>query len=87
MKKRRICARKPRRDVDVMWKAGETCAGGEKTKHESIGSVAANQDNIENRKKAGSKAQGTKGLRKKCKCRGSVSSLSRLIQSFRRRYH
>ena len=39
---RRICARKPRRVVDIMWKSGETWAKGAKTKKQSVISVAAN---------------------------------------------
>ena len=58
---RRVCARKPRRVVDIMWKTGKTWAEGEETKHESVGSVAANQENIENTKEAGREALGTQG--------------------------
>ena len=56
------------------------------SKHESIGSVPVNHDNRENSKEAGSETQGTQGLSKNCRCRESVSSLSRLIKSFRNKY-
>ena len=39
------------------------------------------------RKKAGREAEGTQGLSKKCISRESVSPLSRLIRSFRHKYH
>ena len=86
VEERRICAGKPRRVVDMMWKMGSTWAEGEKTKHESIGSVAANQDQ-QNNKEAGSEAQGTQCLSRNCRCRKSVSSLSRLIKLFCNKYH
>ena len=87
MDERRVCAKKPRRVVGIMWKTGETWAEGEKTKHESIGSVAANQESIENAKKAEREALGTQGSSKNCRCRGSVSSSWRLIKSFRNKYN
>ena len=68
-------------------KTGETWAEGENSKHESIDSVAVNHDQIENSREAGSETQGTKGLRMNCRCRGSVSSLSRLIKSFPNKYY
>ena len=87
VEERRICARKPRRVVDIMWEMGKTWAKAEKTKHESIGSIAANYYYIENSKEAGSETQRTQGLSKNCRCKGSVSSLSRLMTSFRNKYN
>ena len=66
------------RDVDY----GEDLGRGRKTNQESTGSVAANQDSLENSKEAGREAQGTRGLSKNCRCIGSVSSLSRVIKYF-----
>ena len=56
-------------------------------KHESIGLVAVNHDKIENSREAEGEAQGTQGLSKNCRCRGGLSSLSRLVKSFRNKYH
>ena len=50
------------------------------TKQESTGSVAANQVNLENSKKAEREVQRTQSLCRNCRCRGSVSSLSRVIK-------
>ena len=80
---RRICQTKPRRAVDVMWKTGKTWAGKKITKQESFVSVVANQDKLENSKETEKDAQLTQGLsRKGTRYRGSVSSLSRVINYF-----
>ena len=60
---------------------------GEKSRQESIGSVAANPDNLEGNKEAGGEAQGTQDLSKNCTSRESVSPLSHLIRGFRNEYH
>ena len=44
-------------------------------------------DSLQNNKGAGSEAQGTQCLSRNCRCRKSVSSLSRLIKLFRNKYH
>ena len=75
------------RVVDVMWKTGEPWAKKEKRKLENIGSLAVNKSNLENSKEEGRKAQDTQELNNNCRCRGSVSSLSRLIKYFRNKYH
>ena len=53
----------------------------------SIGSVAANPDNLGSNKEAGGGAQGAQGSSKICTSRESVSPLSRLIRGFRNKYH
>ena len=55
--------------------------------HESVGSVAADPDNLENGKESIREAQGTRGLRKNCTSRESLCPLSRLIRGFRNEYH
>ena len=57
------------------------------TQKESVGSVAANPDNLESNKEAGGGAQGAQGSSKICTSRESVSPLSRLIRGFRNKYH
>ena len=54
---------------------------------DSVGSVAADPDNLESNKKAGGGAQGTQGSSKNCASRKSVSPLSRLIRGFSNKYH
>ena len=55
--------------------------------HTRVGSVAANPDNLGSNKEAGGGAQGAQGPSKICTSRESVSPLSRLIRSFRNKYH
>ena len=55
--------------------------------HKSVGSVAANPDNLGSNKEAGGGAQGAQGSIKICTSRESVSPLSRLIRGFRNKYH
>ena len=57
------------------------------TKKLCFGRVAANQDNLENSKEAGREAQKTQGLSRKCRCGGSVFSLSCVIEYFRIKCH
>ena len=67
---------------------GRDLVGKRKTyRQEMVGSVAANPDNLENRKEAGGRGQGTQGLSKNYISRESVSLLSRLIRGFRNKYH
>ena len=54
---------------------------------ETVGSVAANSDNVERNKKARGGAQGTLGSSKNCTSKESVSLLSCLIRGFRNKYH
>ena len=62
------------RVVDAMWETGETWVKREKKRRqESVGSVAADPDNIENCTR---EARGTQGLSKNCTSRESVSPLS-----------
>ena len=58
-----------------------------KCRKERAGPVAANPDDLENNKEAGGGAQATQSSSKNCTSRGSVSPLSRLIRSFRNKYH
>ena len=58
-----------------------------KRRQKSIGSVAADPDNLENRKKAERQAQGTQSLSKNCTGRKSASPLSRLVRGFHYKYH
>ena len=53
---------------------------------ERLGSVAADPDNLEQRKEAGREASGSQGLSKNCTNRECVSPLSRLIRGFRNKY-
>ena len=67
---------------------GEDLGGKrKKCRKERIGPVAAKPDNLENNKEVGRGAQCTYGLSKKCIIRESVFPLSRLIKSFRNKYH
>ena len=59
----------------------------EKCTKERVGPVAANPDNLASNKEAEGGAQGTQGSSKNCTSRESVSPLSRLIRSFRNKYH
>ena len=63
--------------------------GGKREKHrnERVGSVAANPDNIANKKEARGGVQGTQGLSKKCTSRKSVSPSSHLIRGLRNKYN
>ena len=70
---------KTQKRCDVMWKRGRLGPRKKISKQESVGSVATNKDNLENGKEAGREVQGTQSLCRNCKCRGSVSSLSRVI--------
>ena len=87
VKEKRICGTKLRRSVDVMWITGKTWIEEVKNQLECIGSVAANQENLENSNEAGRITQGTQGLRKNFRCIGSVSSLSRVMRYFRNKCH
>ena len=73
-----------RRDVGS---GGDLDEKGKKPRQESVDSVAAEPDNLENGKEAGREAQGTQDLSKNCTSRESVSSLSRLIRTFRNKYN
>ena len=66
---------------------GDTGGKRKKCRKESVGSVAANPDNLESNKEAGGGAQSTQGSSKNCTCRESVSPLSGLIRGFRNKYH
>ena len=52
----------------------------------AAGTVAANQDNLENSNEARRETQGTQSLSKNFRCIGSVFSLSRVIKYFRKKY-
>ena len=56
-------------------------------RQKSVGSVAADPENLEISKEAGKEAQGTQGLSKNCTTRKGVFPLSRLNGSFRNKYH
>ena len=58
-----------------------------KCRKERVGLVAANPDDLESNKEAGGGAQGNQGSSENCTSRESVSPLSRLIRSFRNKYH
>ena len=58
-----------------------------KRRQESIGSVAADPDNLENSKEAGRESNGSQGLSKNCISRECVSPLSHLIRCFGNKYH
>ena len=66
---------------------GDLGRKSKKCRKESVGSVAANPDNLESNEEAGGGAQGTQGSSKNCTSRESVSPLSRLIRGFRDKYH
>ena len=66
---------------------GDMSGKGKKCRKERVGSVAANPDNLGSNKEAAGGAQGAQGSSKICKSREIVSSLSRLIRSFRNKYH
>ena len=55
-----------------------------KRKHESVGSVAADPDYLENINEAGREAQGTQGLRNNCT---NVESLPFVFRGFCSKYH
>ena len=75
--------KKPHRSCRCHVENGRDLSGKKKKRRqERVDSVAANPDNLENRKGAGGEAQGTQSLSKNCITRGSVSSLSRLIRGF-----
>ena len=86
---RRKSAKKPykscrRRDVET----GETWVDRKQRRQEKAGSIAANPDNLENRKEAGGGgAKCTKDSSKNCTSRESVSPLSRLVRGFRNKWH
>ena len=59
---RRRSATTRTRIVDAMWEMGEIWVKRKKNRRqESVGSAAANPDNLENIKEAGREAQGTRG--------------------------
>ena len=60
--------------VDVTWETEEAWVerGKNECKQERVGSVAANPDNLENRKEAGGEAHGTHGLSKNSTSRERV---------------
>ena len=66
---------------------GDTGGKRKKCREERVGSVAANPDNLESNKETWGGAQGTQGSSKNCIGRESVSPMSRLIRSFRNKYH
>ena len=67
---------------------GGDLGGKRKTRRqERVGSVAANPDNLENRKEARGGAQGNLSLSKNYTSRECVPLLSRLIKCFRNKYH
>ena len=66
---------------------GDTGGKRKQCRKERFGSVASNPDNLENNKEAGGGAKCTQSLSKICTSRESVSPLSRLIRSFRNKYH
>ena len=66
---------------------GDTGGKRKKCRKERVGSVAANQDNLERYMEAGRGQQGAQGSSKICTSRESVSPLSRLIRGFRNKYH
>ena len=56
-------------------------------RQKSVGSIAADPDNLEKSNEAGREAQGNQGLSENCTSRESVSPLSGLIRGFRKKYH
>ena len=85
---RRRSARNRTRVVHAMWETGEPRVEREKdVRQERDASVAADSDNLDNRKEAGGEAQGTHGLGKDRTSRESAFPLSRLIRGFRNKYH
>ena len=66
---------------------GDTGGKRKTCRKETVGSVAANPDNLESNKEAGEGAQATQGSSKNCTIRESVSPLSRLIRGFRDKYY
>ena len=66
---------------------GDTGGKRKKCRKERVGSVAANPDILESNKEAGRGAQGAEGSGKNWASRESVSPQSRLIRSFRNKYH
>ena len=58
-----------------------------KRRQESVVSVAAYPDNLENSKEAGREEHATQGHSDNCLSRGGVSPLNRLIKSFRKKYY
>ena len=60
---------------------------GKSVEKKGLGTVAANLDNLENNKETEGGAEGTQGSSKNCRCRESVSPLSRLIRGLRNKYH
>ena len=80
-------AKTPQEFRDVR-NGGDMVGTGKRRRQESVGSVPANPDNLENSKKAEREAKGTRGLMKSknCTSRDNVSPLSRLIRSFRNKY-
>ena len=61
---------------------GDTGGKRKKCRKVSVGSVAANPDNLGSNKEAGGGAQGAQGSSKICTSRESVSPLSRLSEVF-----
>ena len=53
----------------------------------TLGSVAAEPDNLEDGKEAGRKTQGTQGVRKICSSRENVCPLSRVMRCLHSRHH
>ena len=66
---------------------GDTGGKRKKCRKERVGSVATNPDSLESNKEARGGAQGTQDSSKNCTTRKYVSPLSRLIRSFRNKYH
>ena len=83
-KKRKKPHKSCRRDVG---NGGDMGGNRTKRRQESVGSVAADPDSLENNKEAGREAQGTQGLSKNYTSIESVSPLSRLIRGFHNKCH
>ena len=80
VKERRVCAKKKQKSRGHGVENEGNLGGGKnyKTRNYWFSSCA----NL-----AWREAQGTQGLMKNCRCRGSVSVLSRLLKSLRNKYH
>ena len=83
-KKRKTPLKSCTHDVE---RGGDLGGDRKKCRQESVDSVTANPDNLENRKEAGREAQGAQCSRNNCTMRESVSSSSCLIRDFRNKYH
>ena len=67
---------------------GGDLGGKRKTcRKEGVGPADANPDNLESNREAEGGAQGTQVSSKNCTYRDTVSPMSRLIRSFRKKFH